>query len=70
MQFVDDDVLQVLEQPDPLVVVGQDAGVELYDHQTGPGEDENVADRPEREAVITEMAKTLRAGWKGALPPK
>jgi arylsulfatase A-like enzyme len=47
---------------------GQDAGVELYDHRTGPGEDENVADRPEREAVITEMAKTLRAGWKGAKP--
>ena len=36
VQLVDDDVAQVLEQADPLVVVGEDAGVE----HVGVGDDD------------------------------
>jgi arylsulfatase A-like enzyme len=40
--------------------------VELYDHETDPGENVNVADAAERKAAVAECAALLRAGWKGA----
>lgn len=43
---------------------------ELYDHQTDPGENENLAKRPECRTVVQELADRLHAGWTAALPPK
>jgi arylsulfatase A-like enzyme len=36
---------------------------ELYDHQTDPAEDVNVAGRPENKQLVEKLAKQLAAGW-------
>ena len=41
---------------------------ELYDHTADPGENTNVADRPESAAAVAELSGRLRAGWKAARP--
>jgi hypothetical protein len=41
---------------------------ELYDHQTDPGENVNLASQPEHAGTVKELAKQLHAGWRGALP--
>jgi arylsulfatase A-like enzyme len=41
---------------------------ELYDHQTDPQENEDIADRPEGKAVLEELARQLQATRKGARP--
>lgn len=43
-------------------------GQELYDHQTDPGENVNVAAGPKYAAVIKELEQVLKRGWKGARP--
>jgi iduronate 2-sulfatase len=40
----------------------------LYDHQTDPMENTNIADRPENEQLLEQMRGTLRKGWREALP--
>jgi arylsulfatase A-like enzyme len=42
---------------------------ELYDHRADPGENVNLAQRPEHAATIKELAAALQAGWRAALPP-
>ncbi len=42
---------------------------ELYDHQSDPGENVNLAKRPEHAGLVKELAGVLRAGWRGAVPP-
>lgn len=42
---------------------------ELYDHQTDPDENENLAVHPDRQAQVEELARELHQGWKAALPP-
>jgi arylsulfatase A-like enzyme len=42
--------------------------VELYDHQTDPQEDENIANRPENVALVRELTAKLHAGWQAARP--
>lgn len=42
--------------------------IELYDHQTDPQENENIASRPENVALVKELTAQLAAGWKAALP--
>ncbi len=42
---------------------------ELYDHQVDPGENVNLASRPENAALVAELAGMLGEGWRGALPP-
>jgi arylsulfatase A-like enzyme len=41
---------------------------ELYDHETDPGENVNVADLKENKDVVDALARKLRAGWRSALP--
>jgi arylsulfatase A-like enzyme len=43
---------------------------ELYDHEKDPGENVNVAGKPEYAAAMKELTKQLRGGWKQALPGK
>lgn len=43
------------------------AALELYDHQSDPGENTNVADLLENKGVVAELSLMLRSGWKGAL---
>jgi len=44
--------------------------VELYDHQVDPQENENIAGRPDMAATVETLTAQLRAGWKGARPPR
>jgi arylsulfatase A-like enzyme len=41
---------------------------ELYDHQTDPDENFNIAHRPENADVVKNLSKILHDGWRGALP--
>lgn len=42
--------------------------LELYDHETDPQENTNVANRPENAALVARLAAQLRAGWRAAGP--
>jgi hypothetical protein len=52
------------------------AGRELYNHTGDDGscfdcyENENLVDQPELAAIVAELSKQLRAGWRGAAPTK
>jgi arylsulfatase A-like enzyme len=41
---------------------------ELYDHQTDPAENQNLAGREEHKALLAQLAAQLKAGWQGARP--
>jgi len=41
---------------------------ELYDHQTDPQENTNLAAKPENAALVKELAAKLTAGWQAARP--
>ena len=41
---------------------------ELYDHQTDPDENVNVANLPENKALLEQLSKMLTEGWKAAGP--
>jgi arylsulfatase A-like enzyme len=43
-------------------------GLELYDHQTDPDENVNIAGKPENKATIEQLSEQLHAGWKAAKP--
>jgi iduronate 2-sulfatase len=48
---------------------GQDAiARELYDHQTDPLENENLAGNPKLARTVKELSELLRGGWQAALP--
>ena len=53
-----------VERDDP----SKTAAVELYDHQTDPREDQNIAGRPEHATLVKELTAKLDAGWKEARP--
>ena len=42
--------------------------LELYDHQTDPQENQNLARLPEHRALVEKLTAQLRAGWKAARP--
>ncbi len=44
------------------------AANELYDHESDPLENKNVAGLPENAAIVADLAARLKAGWKAALP--
>ena len=41
---------------------------ELYDHQTDPHEFTNLVHDPKYAKALAEMRKTLKEGWRSALP--
>jgi len=41
---------------------------ELYDHRNDPQENQNVADRPASQELITTFRRQMAKGWKGAKP--
>lgn len=41
---------------------------ELYDHQSDPGENANLAKQPEYAALVKQLAEQLHRGWKDARP--
>jgi arylsulfatase A-like enzyme len=43
---------------------------ELYDHETDPDENVNIAGRPEMAETVAQLSHQLHRGWRGALPPK
>jgi hypothetical protein len=42
--------------------------VELYDHQTDPQENTNVANNLENKALVETLTAQWLAGWQGAIP--
>jgi len=44
--------------------------VELYDHQTDPQENTNIANEPANAALVKELTAKLNAGWRAAVPPR
>ncbi len=48
----------------------ESVGTELYDEESDPQENVNLASDPAQQAVITELAQQLHAGWRAALPPR
>ena len=43
---------------------------ELYDHESDPGENTNVASRSEHRDTVERLSQTLRAGWRAARPSR
>ncbi|MEM7010028.1 MAG: sulfatase, partial [Verrucomicrobiota bacterium] len=41
---------------------------ELYDHENDPGENVNLANRPEFKSLVSDLRQQLQAGWKAAKP--
>ena len=46
----------------------QIAGLELYDHQSDPAENVNIAGLPENGELVRRLSVQLDAGWRTALP--
>ncbi len=44
------------------------AAVELYDHQTDPQENQNIAGKPENAALVKDLVAKLNSGWQAARP--
>lgn len=42
---------------------------ELYDHQTDPGENVNIANRPDAAETVAQLGRMLSDGWQAARPP-
>lgn len=42
-------------------------GVELYDNQTDPQENVNIAANPENTELVSKLSKQLKAGWRAAV---
>ena len=47
---------------------GKIAARELYDRESDPGENVNLAGRPEYANTLAELEAVRRAGWRAALP--
>jgi arylsulfatase A-like enzyme len=43
--------------------------IELYDHQTDPQENTNIAAEPANQALVERLTAQWRTGWRGAVPP-
>ena len=41
---------------------------ELYDHQTDPQENINIASLPDNHEIVKQLEARLRSGWREALP--
>ncbi|MGN6552468.1 MAG: sulfatase/phosphatase domain-containing protein, partial [Verrucomicrobiota bacterium] len=42
--------------------------VELYDHQTDPQENTNIASNPENKELLEKLTAQSVAGWRAAVP--
>ena len=42
--------------------------IELYDHQTDPQENRNIAKLPANAALVAQLMTQWRGGWKAAVP--
>lgn len=41
---------------------------ELYDYETDPDGNKNIAGGPENAELVTRLSRQLAKGWRGALP--
>jgi hypothetical protein len=42
------------------------AAVELYDHQSDPNENKNIANLPENKSLVAQLDVQMKSGWQGA----
>jgi iduronate 2-sulfatase len=47
---------------------GEPVAHELYDHESDPAENQNIAGHPEQKELLEKLAVQLKAGWQGAKP--
>lgn len=47
---------------------GEKSGMELYDHDSDPGEHKNLAADPNHNRTVAELNNILHSGWKSARP--
>jgi len=45
-------------------------GLELYDHESDPQENVNLANQPENKELVKRLTAQLAAGWRLAVPPE
>jgi len=43
--------------------------IELYDHQSDPQENYNIAKKPENADLVKKLMDQWKKGWQGAKPP-
>jgi flagellin-specific chaperone FliS len=43
--------------------------IELYDHQTDPQENTNIAKAPANAELVSHLMEQWKKGWQGAKPP-
>ena len=48
--------------------INASSGKELYDHNTDPDENVNIANLPENMELVSQLSERLHAGWQAALP--
>jgi arylsulfatase A-like enzyme len=53
---------------DPRGKAGEPDAVELYDHQSDPQENQNLAADPQHRQLVEQLHRQLTAGWKAARP--
>ena len=51
-----------VQRDDPSKVIA----VELYDHQTDPQENQNIANDPKQAALVAKLTEQWEKGWRGA----
>lgn len=51
-------------------VAGDIAAVELYDQQSDPSENTNIADLKSSERLMNDLSEQLRRGWQSAVPSR
>jgi iduronate 2-sulfatase len=47
-------------------LTGDQVGVELYDNQSDPAENVNIAGKPENQGLVQSLSQQLKAGWRSA----
>jgi iduronate 2-sulfatase len=48
-------------------IAGDQVGVELYDNQTDPDENVNIAGLSENQNLVQNLSQQLKAGWRNAM---
>ena len=44
------------------------AACELYDHETDPRENKNIAELPDNSQLVKDLSEQLKAGWMAVFP--
>ena len=51
-------------------IAGDQVGIELYNNQVDPDENNNIAGYPENQDLVRDLSQRLKAGWRAAVVNK